>query len=204
MWCGRSLRELLKRCPRQIAAEIAKDLTAAGAPGWIGSVVAVRRAHLDGDVEQVLRAVMMAVALQLKLQVHNAGLAAEAEPGERRGQLVHAALSPQADSDPAGNAFEHLAANKEVDRVCPLRTFHPFLEWEREDAGVVTEPPVVRFGASESRAVDPRLLACAQSDDRTVIRIRHAVRLSVFQGQSRHDQVRDGALRKLAMGVRSL
>ena len=60
--------------------------------------------------------------------------------------------------------LKHFSAHEKVDRVCPFRTLYTSLEWQREDARVVSQPPVVRLGARESRAVDPRLLACTQSD----------------------------------------
>jgi hypothetical protein len=79
-------------------------------------------------------------------------------------------------------ALERLTADKEVDRVCLFRTLDAFLEGQPEDARMVSQPPIVRLGARESRAVDPRLLSRTQSDDRPVISIRHAVGLGVFQG----------------------
>jgi hypothetical protein len=58
-------------------------------------------------------------------------------------------------------ALEHLAADEEVDRVRLLGALDALLERQREDARVVAQPPVVRLGAREPRAVDARLLASA-------------------------------------------
>lgn len=62
-------------------------------------------------------------------------------------------------------ALEHVAPDEEVDRVCLFGALDALLEWQREHARVVPQPPVVCFGPREPRAVDARLLACAQSDD---------------------------------------
>lgn len=78
-------------------------------------------------------------------------------------------------------ALEDLPTDEEVDRVRLFGTLDALLEWHREHARMVPQPPVVRFGARESRAVDARLLARAQSDDRAPIGVRYAVRLGVFQ-----------------------
>lgn len=61
-------------------------------------------------------------------------------------------------------ALENLASNKEVDRVRFFGALDSFLEWERKNARVVAQPPIISLGARKSRAVDARLLACAQSD----------------------------------------
>ena len=58
-------------------------------------------------------------------------------------------------------ALEHLARDEEVDRVRLVRALDALFERQREDARVVAQPPIVRLGACESRAVDARLLACA-------------------------------------------
>ena len=78
------------------------------------------------------------------------------------------------------SALEHLPTDKEVDRVGLFGTLDALFERQREDARMVAQPPVVRFGARESRAVDARLLARAQSDDRAAIGVRYAVRLGVL------------------------
>jgi hypothetical protein len=64
---------------------------------------------------------------------------------------------------------------------------------------MVPQPPVVRFGARESRAVDARLLARAQSDDRAAIGVGYAVRLGVLQSQRRDDQILNGTFWELVM-----
>ena len=79
-------------------------------------------------------------------------------------------------------ALEDLPTDEEVDRVGLFGTLDALLERQREHARMVPQPPVVRFGARESRAVDARLLARAQSDDRAAIGVRYAVRLGVLQG----------------------
>ena len=61
-------------------------------------------------------------------------------------------------------ALENLAPDKEVDRVRFFCTLDSFLEWERKNARVVAQPPIISLGARKSRTVDTRLLACAQSD----------------------------------------
>ena len=94
-------------------------------------------------------------------------------------------------------ALEHLASDEKVDRIRLVGTLDALLEREREDARVVAQPPIVRFGARESRAVDARLLAGAQSDYRAAVGIRYAVGLGVLQGQRRDDQVGDGSLGEL-------
>jgi hypothetical protein len=72
-------------------------------------------------------------------------------------------------------ALENLASDKEVDRVRFFGALDSFLEWERKNARVVAQPPIISLGARKSRAVDTRLLTCAQSDYRAAIGIRHAV-----------------------------
>ena len=78
---------------------------------------------------------------------------------ERRRDLVEQALPVRLFA-----ALQHFAANKKVYRVCLVRALDSFLERECENARVVAQPPVVRFGAREPRAVDARLLPGAQSD----------------------------------------
>ena len=113
---------------------------------------------------------------------------------ERRGDLVEQALPVRLFS-----AVQHFATNEKVYRVRLVRALNSFLERECQHARVVAQPPIVRLGACEARAVNARLLPGAQSDCRPVVRIRHAVRLGVLQGQRCDDQVGDGALRKLVI-----
>ena len=61
-------------------------------------------------------------------------------------------------------ALENLASDKEVDRVRFFGALDSFLEWERKNARVMTQPPIISLGARKSRAVDTRLLTRAQSD----------------------------------------
>ena len=61
-------------------------------------------------------------------------------------------------------ALENLTSEKEVDRVRFFGALDSFLERERKDARVVAQPPIISLGARKSRAVDTRLLTCAQSD----------------------------------------
>lgn len=72
-------------------------------------------------------------------------------------------------------ALEDLASNKEVDRVRFLGALDSLLEWERKNARVVAQPPNISLGTRKSRAVDTRLLTCAQSDYRAAVGIRHTV-----------------------------
>jgi hypothetical protein len=62
---------------------------------------------------------------------------------------------------------------------------------------VVTEPPVVGFGARETRTVDAGLLASAQADDGAMQRVSDAVGLGVFQGKCRDYEVSQGSRRNL-------
>lgn len=72
-------------------------------------------------------------------------------------------------------ALEQLAADEEVDRVRLLCALDALLEGQREHARVVAQPPEVRFVACETRAVDARLLAGADADDGTAVRVRDAI-----------------------------
>lgn len=63
---------------------------------------------------------------------------------------------------------------------------------------MVTEPPVVGFGACETGAVDAGLLACAETDDGAVEGIGDGVGLGVLQGDGGDDEVGDGGVGKLA------
>ncbi len=78
---------------------------------------------------------------------------------ERRGDLVEQALPVC-----LFVAFEHLAADEKVYRVCFVCTLDSFLERERENARVVAQPPTICLGAREPCAVDTRLLPSARSD----------------------------------------
>lgn len=71
--------------------------------------------------------------------------------------------------------LEDLASNKEVDRVRFFGALDSFLEWERKNARVVAQPPIISLGTRKSRAVDTRLLTRAQSDYRAAVGIRHAI-----------------------------
>lgn len=72
-------------------------------------------------------------------------------------------------------ALERLAPDEEVDRVGLFGALDALLERQREHARVVPKPPVVRLGTREPRAVDARLLAGAQADDRAAVGVRYAV-----------------------------
>ena len=71
--------------------------------------------------------------------------------------------------------LEDLAPDEEVDRVCLVGALDALLERQRQDARVVAQPPVIRLGTRESRAVDARLLTGAQSDYGAVVGIRYAI-----------------------------
>lgn len=93
--------------------------------------------------------------------------------------------------------LEDFPTHEQVDRVCLLGTLHAMFEREREDARMMTEPPQVRFTSRKSSAVDTGLLACSQTDDGAVFRIRDAVGLRVFQRERGHEQIRQGMRGKL-------
>ena len=61
-------------------------------------------------------------------------------------------------------ALENLASDKEIDRVRFFGALDTFLKWERKNAWVVAQPPIISLGARKSRAVDTGLLTCTQSD----------------------------------------
>ena len=61
-------------------------------------------------------------------------------------------------------ALENLASDKKVDRVRFFGALDSFFERERENARVVAQPPIISLGTRKSRAVDTRLLTCAQSN----------------------------------------
>ena len=86
-------------------------------------------------------------------------------------------------------ALEDLAGNEEVDRVRLLRALHALLEGQREHARVVPQPPKVCLRAGKARAVDARLLACADADDRAVVGVGDTVRLGVLQCERGDDEI---------------
>ena len=57
--------------------------------------------------------------------------------------------------------LEWLTADEQIDRVSFLSAFDAFLEWERENAWMVTEPPVIGFGTRKTGAMDTGLLTCS-------------------------------------------
>lgn len=57
--------------------------------------------------------------------------------------------------------LEWLTANEQIDRVSFFSPFDAFLEWEGEDAWMVTEPPVIGFGTCKTGAMDTGLLTCS-------------------------------------------
>ena len=94
---------------------------------------------------------------------------------ERRRYLVEQALPVRLLA-----TFQHFATNEKVYRIRLVRALDSFLERECEDARVMAQPPVVRFGACKPRAVDARLLPGPQSDYGTVVRIGYTVGLGVL------------------------
>ena len=119
-------------------------------------------------------------AVQL-LRVHLALLRAQ-----RRGHLLEVGLPLRELA-----ALERLAGDEEVDRVRLLRALDALLEREREHARVVPQPPEVRLGAREARAVDARLLPGADPDRRAAVGVRDAVRLRVLERERGDDEVGD-------------
>lgn len=94
-------------------------------------------------------------------------------------------------------ALEYLSANEEIDRVRLLRALNALLEWQREHARVVSQPPQVCLRACKPRAVDARLLARADADDRAPIGVRDTVRLCVLERQGGDDEVSQSLVRQL-------
>lgn len=78
------------------------------------------------------------------------------------------------------SSLKNLRAHEEVDGISFFGALDSSFEGEGEHPWVVTEPPVVSFGAGKTRAVDTGLLACTKTNDRATQRIRDAVRLGVF------------------------
>lgn len=62
---------------------------------------------------------------------------------------------------------------------------------------MMPKPPVVCFGARETRAVDSRLLTCAKANDGPMQGIGDAIGLSVFECKSSDDEVCYRGLGKL-------
>ena len=115
--------------------------------------------------------------------------------GERRGHALEHGLPLH-----ALTALEHLAADEEVDRVRLLRALDALLERQGQHARVVPQPPQVRLVACETRAVDARLLAGADADDRSAVCVRYAVRLCELESEGRDDEVGQGLARELDVG----
>ena len=67
--------------------------------------------------------------------------------------------------------LEDLPAHEQVNCICLLGALDAFLEWQREDARVVTEPPQVGFTPREPSTMDAGLLARTQTDDGSVFSI---------------------------------
>lgn len=97
--------------------------------------------------------------------------------------------------------LENLSTHEQVDRVGFLSTFDTFLERERENTRVMTEPPQVGFTPCEPGAVDAGLLTGPKTNDGTVFSIRDAVGLSVFQCERGNEQIRQCLGRKLCRAV---
>lgn len=76
---------------------------------------------------------------------------------------------------------ELLSRYKQIYRVRTFGALNPASEGQSQNARVVPEPPEVCLGSREARAVDARLLTCAQTYDGPSQRIRDAVRLSVLE-----------------------
>ena len=57
--------------------------------------------------------------------------------------------------------LKRLTAHEQIDSVGFLSAFDAFLEWEGEDARMVTEPPVIGFRTCKTGAMDTGLLTCS-------------------------------------------
>lgn len=68
-----------------------------------------------------------------------------------------------------GAAGGDLVADVEVNCVALVGTLSAFSPLESEDAGMLAEPPVVGLVASETSAVDARLLAGTETNDHTAL-----------------------------------
>lgn len=58
------------------------------------------------------------------------------------------------------STLEQLTANEKINRIGFFCTLDAFFEREGEDTRVVTEPPIICFGACEASAVNTGLLTC--------------------------------------------
>ena len=94
-------------------------------------------------------------------------------------------------------ALQHLPAHEQIDRIRLLGALDPLFERQREHARVVPQPPDVRLGARQPRAVDARLLPGAQADDGPIFGVRDAVGLRILDREGRDDEVRQCLLREL-------
>lgn len=91
----------------------------------------------------------------------------------------------------------HRAFDEKVDGVALLRTLRALFEGQRENAGMLTQPPVVRLVAGETSAVDARLLACAKTNHTAVKHVADAVGLSVLECERRNSEVEQRVFRDL-------
>ena len=94
-------------------------------------------------------------------------------------------------------ALEDFTANEEINRIRLLGALHSLLERQAQHARVVAQPPQIRFVTCETRAVNTRLLACADAYDRSTVGVRNAVGLSVLESESGNDEVSQGLVRNL-------
>lgn len=62
---------------------------------------------------------------------------------------------------------------------------------------MVTQPPEIRLVPCKARAVDARLLARTDANDRAAVRIRDTVRLRVLERKRRDDEVGESLVREL-------
>ena len=77
----------------------------------------------------------------------------------------------------------------EVDRVVAVGALDVIAERQIQHLRRLSEPPVIRLRAGQSRAVDSGLLACADTDRLTVLDIADGVRLRIFQRDQRDDEI---------------
>ena len=96
-------------------------------------------------------------------------------------------------------ALQNLAADVEVDGVGLFSSLDSLLERKSKDLWVVAEPPEIGLTTGKTSAVNTRLLACTDADDRAMECVGNTVGLSVFQGEGGDDQVGGGFLRKLTV-----
>ena len=93
--------------------------------------------------------------------------------------------------------LKDLTTDEEINSVSFLSTLDSLLERKVENSRVVSEPPEVGFGTCKSRAVNTRLLACADSDNGTAVSVCDTVGLCVLERKSCNDEICESLVGKL-------